>query len=85
MEQQEYSALTFEEALEKLTEVVGELEKGELTLEESLSYFEKGVGLLRILVQRLNSFEERVDVLMDDFYNEAPPWLEGKETGGRIK
>lgn len=84
-QQHDNAALTFEEALAKLTEVVGELEKGELTLEESLSHFEQGIGLLRILMQRLSSFEERVDVLINDFYQDAPPWLDSRESGGRAK
>ncbi|MGB4504436.1 MAG: exodeoxyribonuclease VII small subunit [Syntrophaceticus sp.] len=76
--------LTFEEAMEKLASVVSELEKGELSLDESLKAFEKGIGLLRILIKRLNSFEERVEVLLDDFYSEAPPWLQqNQESRGR--
>ncbi|MDR9757864.1 MAG: exodeoxyribonuclease VII small subunit [Thermacetogeniaceae bacterium] len=85
MEQQQNADLTFEEALARLTEVVVELEKGELTLDQSLSYFEQGIGLLRILVQKLNAFEERVDVLMEDFYQEAPSWLDSRDSGGKTK
>ncbi|HHY40074.1 MAG TPA: exodeoxyribonuclease VII small subunit [Syntrophaceticus sp.] len=85
MEQQQYADLTFEEALARLTEVVAELEKGELTLDQSLSCFEQGIALLRILVQRLNAFEERVDVLMEDFYQDAPSWLDSRESGGKSK
>jgi len=35
-------AMTFEEAMKKLAEVVSELENGELSLDESLKAFEKG-------------------------------------------
>jgi exodeoxyribonuclease VII small subunit len=68
--------LTFEEAMEKLAAVVSDLERGELTLDESLKAFEKGIGLLRLLIGELNNYEERVEVLMDDFYSEAPSWLD---------
>ncbi|HBI26895.1 MAG TPA: exodeoxyribonuclease VII small subunit, partial [Peptococcaceae bacterium] len=68
--------MTFEEAMEKLATVVSDLEKGELTLDESLKAFERGIGLLRVLIGELNTFEERVEVLMDDFYSEAPSWLD---------
>lgn len=87
MEQQENldHTLTFEEAMEKLAAVVSELEKGDLPLDESLKAFEKGIGLLRILIKRLNSFEERVEVLLDGFYSEAPLWLQDQDTGGRSK
>ncbi len=78
MEQQQEldQKMTFEEAMEKLATVVSDLEKGELTLDESLKAFERGIGLLRVLIGELNTFEERVDVLMDDFYSEAPSWLD---------
>lgn len=87
MEQQQNldDSLTFEEAMEKLAVVVSELEKGELSLDESLKSFEKGIALLRILTQRLNIFEERVEVLLENFYSEAPDWLQNQEPGGRIK
>ncbi len=87
MEQQQKldQAMTFEEAMKKLAEVVSELENGELSLDESLKAFEKGIGLLRILTQRLNSFEERVEVLLDDFYSEAPQWLQNQDSGGMFK
>jgi exodeoxyribonuclease VII small subunit len=78
-------SLTFEEAMEKLAMVVSELEKGELSLDDSLKAFEKGIRLLRILTKRLNSFEERVEVLLEGFYSEAPHWLQNQESGGRTK
>ncbi|CEO89876.1 exodeoxyribonuclease VII small subunit [Syntrophaceticus schinkii] len=87
MEQQQNldDSLTFEEAMEKLAVVVSELEKGELSLDESLIAFEKGIRLLGVLTRRLNSFEERVEVLLQGFYSEAPDWLQIRESGGRTK
>ncbi|MGB9880465.1 MAG: exodeoxyribonuclease VII small subunit, partial [Anaerolineae bacterium] len=40
--------LTFEQAFQQLEEVVGQLEKGELTLEQSLALFEKGMRLVKL-------------------------------------
>jgi exodeoxyribonuclease VII small subunit len=54
----------FEHALEELEGIVQRLEKGELPLEESLAAFERGVGLVRQLSQRLTEVEQRVDVLL---------------------
>ncbi|KUK36392.1 MAG: Exodeoxyribonuclease 7 small subunit, partial [Thermacetogenium phaeum] len=68
-------SLTFEAALEKLGAVVADLERGDLTLEEALASFQKGVGLLRYLVQKLDAFEEQVEVLLKDFESNAPAWL----------
>ena len=36
---------TFEEAIKRLEEIVGELEKGEVSLDKTLSLFEEGVRL----------------------------------------
>ena len=41
----EIKELTFEEGLEKLEELVAQLDDGDLSLEESISYYEIGVKL----------------------------------------
>jgi exodeoxyribonuclease VII small subunit len=54
----------FEEALGELEAIVQRLEKGELPLDESLAAFERGIGLVRQLAQRLADVEQRVEVLL---------------------
>ena len=54
----------FEDALAELEGIVQRLEKGELPLEESLAAFERGMGLVRHLGDRLTQVEERVEVLL---------------------
>ena len=54
----------FEDALAELEGIVQRLEKGELPLEESLAAFERGMGLVRPLGDRLTQVEERVEVLL---------------------
>ena len=54
----------FEETLAELEGLVRQLEQGELTLEDSLAAFERGVGLVRQLTQRLEEVEQRVEVLL---------------------
>jgi exodeoxyribonuclease VII small subunit len=54
----------FEEGLRQLEEIVQRLEKGELPLEDSLAAFERGIGLVRQLSQRLAEVEQRVEVLL---------------------
>ena len=44
---QESGAKAFEESFARLEEIVTEMEKGELPLEELLGRFEEGVGLVR--------------------------------------
>ena len=46
----------FESALEELEQVVEQLESGELSLEDSLAAFEKGVSLVRLCNQKLRSY-----------------------------
>jgi len=55
---------TFEEALAELESVVRRLEQGELPLEESLAVFERGMGLVKLLGERLAEVEQRVEVLL---------------------
>jgi exodeoxyribonuclease VII small subunit len=54
----------FEKALAELEGIVQRLEKGELPLEDSLVAFERGIGLVRHLSQRLQEVEQRVEVLL---------------------
>jgi exodeoxyribonuclease VII small subunit len=56
----------FESALTELEQVVDRLESGELSLEESLEAFEKGVGLVKYCNQKLNEVEKKVEILIKD-------------------
>jgi exodeoxyribonuclease VII small subunit len=56
----------FEDALGDLEETVRRLESGELSLEDSLAAFERGVALVRVLNERLAGVEQRVEVLLRD-------------------
>ncbi len=56
----------FEAALEDLELVVEQLETGELSLEESLEAFEKGVGLVKYCNQKLDEVEKKVEILVKD-------------------
>jgi exodeoxyribonuclease VII small subunit len=54
----------FETALEELEGVVEQLESGELSLEEALAAFEKGVGLVKYCNQKLADAERKVELLV---------------------
>jgi exodeoxyribonuclease VII small subunit len=56
----------FETALEDLEQVVEHLDSGELSLEDSLAAFEKGVGLVRFCNEKLNEVEKKVELLVKD-------------------
>lgn len=55
----------FEQSLEELEQLVDTMEHGELTLEQSLAAYERGVGLYRQCQQALEQAELRVRLLTD--------------------
>lgn len=54
---------SFEQALEELEALVETLEQGDLTLEESLKSFERGVVLTRTCQQVLKDAEQKIRIL----------------------
>lgn len=54
----------FEASLARLSEIVEQLESGELPLERSLTLFEEGVGLARASQAKLDQAERRVEELL---------------------
>lgn len=53
----------FEQALAELDRILRELEDGTTTLEDSLSRYERGVGLLRQCYGQLRDAEQRIKLL----------------------
>lgn len=64
---------SFETALKKLEGVVDSLEKGDLSLEESIKAFEKGTKLSKACEDQLGEARKKIEVLMGDKV-EAFPW-----------
>lgn len=56
--------VNFEDSLEELEGLVEQLEDGDLSLEESLAAFEKGVRLARECQDALKQAEQRVQILL---------------------
>lgn len=56
---------SFEEQLTELEAVVEKLERGELSLEENVSLFERGVALSNECKRQLSAAESRVQVLLN--------------------
>lgn len=59
------SVAEFERALDELESLVSRMEGGELSLDESLDAFERGIGLYRQCQQALDRAELRVRLLLD--------------------
>ncbi|HET6554529.1 MAG TPA: exodeoxyribonuclease VII small subunit [Dyella sp.] len=58
-------AADFEHSLDELEQLVARMEGGDLSLDESLASFERGIGLYRHCQQALESAELRVRLLLD--------------------
>ncbi len=66
-------APSFETSLEELEKIIGELERGEQPLEDQLKAFEKGIGLSRDCLKRLDEVERKVQVLVEGEKGELRP------------
>jgi exodeoxyribonuclease VII small subunit len=63
----------YERIVEELDQVVQQLEAGELSLEDSLRAYERGVKLAAAAEARLEQAEQRVEVLQGDRTVPLPP------------
>ncbi|MCC6133788.1 MAG: exodeoxyribonuclease VII small subunit [Candidatus Contendobacter sp.] len=57
--------IAFEAALAELEQMVGQLEQGELPLDEALQRFEQGVALTRTCQTALRQAEQKVEQLLE--------------------
>ena len=55
----------FEQSLQELEKLVEKMEAGNLTLEESLKYFERGVALTKSCQKALTEAEQKVQILLE--------------------
>ncbi|MCW8832001.1 MAG: exodeoxyribonuclease VII small subunit [Colwellia sp.] len=57
--------LSFEESLVELDTIVQNLEQGELSLEESMALFERGLNLSQVSQTKLQAAEQKVKILLE--------------------
>jgi exodeoxyribonuclease VII, small subunit len=55
----------FEDSLAELEQLVSQLEQGDISLEESLQSFERGVNLTRTCQKALQEAEQKVQILIE--------------------
>jgi len=60
------ATVKFEQAIARLEAIVGELERGDLPLEQSLRIFEEGIRLSKSCLKVLEDAEKKVEVLVQD-------------------
>lgn len=58
--------MSFEDALRELEQVVGQLERGEVPLDESITLYERGAALKKRCEAKLKEAEEKVAKLTLD-------------------
>jgi len=62
----------FEKALEELEGLVEKMETEELSLEDSLRHFERGIELTRTCQTALKAAEQKVQILLEKDGNQEP-------------
>jgi exodeoxyribonuclease VII small subunit len=68
----------FEKSLQELETLVERLERGDLSLEESLKQYERGIALTRLCQQALSEAEQKVEILSN---GQVVPFPTAPETG----
>ena len=60
------SEMTFEEAMTELEQVVGQLERGDVALDASITLYERGAALKKRCEDKLKEAEEKVAAITLD-------------------
>lgn len=62
----EKKELSFEDAMEKLEEVVENLEQGDVPLEKAISMFQEGMSLSKLCHDKLKNVEKSMDRILQE-------------------
>lgn len=57
---------SFEESLSELEQIVQKLERGDISLEESIANFQQGIELSRYCASKLDEAEKKISILLQD-------------------
>lgn len=57
---------SIEEVFQELEGIVGKMESGDSSLEESFAYYEEGIKLVKECSTRIDKVEKQIMVLMED-------------------
>ena len=57
---------SFEASIERLEEIINQLENGNQVLDESLALFEEGVNLIKACNQKLENVEKSINILVNN-------------------
>jgi len=59
----EEQEITFEEAMSRLENIVTEMERGGIPLEQMMAHFEEGAKLAKNCQEKLSSLKKRMEIL----------------------
>jgi exodeoxyribonuclease VII small subunit len=62
----EEKTLTFEEAMNKLEQIVERLEEGDVPLEEAITFYKEGMELSKLCHDKLKSVEEQLTQIITE-------------------
>lgn len=57
--------MQFEEAMDKLEQIVSQLENGDVSLEKAIELFQEGMKLSQLCSQKLEQVEKKIEVLIE--------------------
>ncbi|WCN38937.1 exodeoxyribonuclease VII small subunit [Aneurinibacillus uraniidurans] len=65
MSKRKQAEVPFEEAMQKLEEVVGQLEAGDVPLETAIALFQEGMDLSKLCSRKLSDVEQKIEMLLE--------------------
>ncbi|EZP76088.1 exodeoxyribonuclease VII small subunit [Parageobacillus genomosp. 1] len=75
----EEKELTFEEAMQKLEEIVEKLEEGNVPLEQAISFFQEGMRLSKLCHDKLQHVEKQMEYILREDGQLAPFSIQEEE------
>mgnify|MGYP001485555650 CR=1 FL=1 len=79
MEEEKTNEVSFEEAMEKLEQIVEKLEEGEVPLEKAITMYQEGMSLSQVCHEKLQKVEKQMDQIMDEDGEMKPLFPEEEE------
>ena len=64
---------SFEQAMARLEDIVGQMENSKLPLEDLIRCYEEGTRLVKVCNERLAAAEQRIEIITREAAGEAPP------------
>lgn len=76
--------LNFEEAMDRLEEIVSELENGDVPLEKAIDLFQQGMKLSQICGSKLEQVERKIEMIVEEDGELRKKPFDPSESGGSI-